>query len=893
MSSPLRTTGITYDATWVHLPSCITTTGDTVAFVYNSTTGNMQTRAETDTASGGTACATSSATHTRVWTYNTYTSTGQLEKITDPLSNVTQYAYSGGILTSITDALSQVTTINTYTNGGQPTKTTDPNSVIRTYTYAPYDGGLQKKLTSTVDTSGGNYTTTYGYDSAGNLTRITMPDSTYSSYTYDNAHRLTKITNANSEYISYTLDELGGRTVSDIYNSSSTLTRKHTATFDALGRMLTDIVWSTTSASMTTTYAYDKNGNATSIEDPRSHTQTQHFDALNRRYQVSDRLSHTTTTTYDAHDRPLTVVDPNSHTTTYTRDGFGRATQIASPDSGTSTYVYDFDDNMTKKTDGATIVTNRTFDALNRELTRTFPADTTQNVSKTYDQSGTISGFNYGFGVGHLTTMTDNAGTMHRQFEERGDITHNQRLDGTAQIDTYAGFDQNNRQWEFVYPDQWMLLYYRDNAGQLTEIDSIQQSGSWVYTGGVPVVSSVTHAPFGPVSGLSFHNGLTKTNTMDLDYRITETKDAGSSNVMDLQYTYDANGNPTAIADTVNAANGQSSITADNDDRLTGSTSGTGGYGVYAWTYDSDGNRSTETLNGGTAITYSYNSGTNQIASLTDSTSTNYVYNGAGEITKQYYGSYYDLAYAFNTQEQLYTPTYQGYGSPSAYFYYNGFGQREGKSASVYWAYSYDLDGRVAQEWSAGGQLADYVYLDGQFVALNEITGYYGGSPTEATYYVSADRLGIPQTVTNGSKAVSWQQFYDPFGFPYSNTNTANIVQDLGFPGQLDDAEDDVAYNGARYYNYLTGSYIQTDPIGLGAGTPNTYTYANSNPFRFTDESGLDINSNDFGQPVPIGSNNGLPAPPSQEVTVQVVDAVLSSDGMGSALRCDRMAVTR
>ncbi len=29
------------------------------------------------------------------------------------------------------------------------------------------------------------------------------------------------------------------------------------------------------------------------------------------------------------------------------------------------------------------------------------------------------------------------------------------------------------------------------------------------------------------------------------------------------------------------------------------------------------------------------------------------------------------------------------------------------------------------------------------------------------------------------------------------------------------------------------------------------------------------------------------------DVTVQVVDAVFSSDGMGSALRCDRMAVTR
>jgi RHS repeat-associated protein len=833
-SGVARTTTIAYDTTWVHLPATVTATGVTTTFTYQSGTGNVLTRTEADTTSGSTPYSTNGTTRTWTNTWGTSGNIGLLLTVTGPRTDVTQtttFAYSGGITTSITDALSHVTTINTSTPGGLPTKITDPNSVVTTYTY----DGRQRLLTKTVDTSGGNYTTTNTYDSAGNLTQIKIPDATHSDYTYDNAHRLTKVTNANSEYVSYTLDAMGGRTEEDIYNSSSTRTRKHTRTFDALERMLTDVGWKDSSTALTTTYAYDAQGNATSITDRRGHATGQSFDALNRLHQVTDRLSHTTTTVYDDHDRVTSVTDPNSHATSYTREGFGYPIQIVSPDSGTTVYHYDLAGNMTKKVDGASVETDATYDKLDRELTRTFPADTTRNISKTYDQTGGT--FGYGDGVGHLTSMTDNAGTMNRQFEERGNVVHHQRLNGTAQIDTYAYYDQNNRNWAYVNPDQWAIEIGRDNAGQVTSLSSHQQSGTWVWTGFTNVVSSVTHFPFGPVSGLTFGNGITKTNTVDLDYRLTETKDAATSSVMDLSYTYDPNNNPTAIADAVNAANGQTSITVDNMDRLTGSTSGTGGFGTLAWTYDANGNRSTEVRNG-TTVTYTYNSGTNQIYGFNDSNNTNYVYNGAGEITKQYYGTYYDLQYAYDVTQQLYQPTYQGSGSPAFSAAYDGFGMRQGKSSNVYWTYGYGVDGTtLIEESSTGGQKVNYVYLDGQLVALNEITG--GGSPTEATYYVHADRLGTPQAVTDGSKSLSWKQFYEPFGWPISTSNPANIVQDFGFPGQIDDAETDVAYNGARYYNYLTGAYVQTDPKGLNAGTTNTYTYANSNPFRFTDVTGL------------------------------------------------------
>ena len=534
------------------------------------------------------------------------------------------------------------------------------------------------------------------------------------------------------------------------------------------------------------------------------------------------------------------VVDPNSHTTSYTRMGFGFPIQIVSPDSGTSVYHYNLAGDMTQKTDGASVETDATYDARDRELTRTFPADSTRNISKTYDQHGTISGFDYGFGIGHLTSMTDNPGTMRRYIDERGNIIHHQRLDGTAQIDTYQYVDQNNRPWTYVNPDQWTIEIWRDNAGQVTGLSSHQQSGAWVWTGFTTVISSVTHLPFGPVSGLSFANGLTKTNTYDLDYRLTETKDAATSSIMDLTYTYDANNNPTAIGDAVNAANAQSSITVDYMDRLTGSTSGTGGYGTLAWTYEANGNRSTEVRNG-TTVTYSYNSGTNQIYGFNDSNNTNYVYNGAGEIVKQYYGSYYDHNYVMDVQEQLYTPISESYGLPSFYAYYDGFGMRQGKSSNVWWQYGYGVDGTtLIEESSGGGQLVNYVYLDGQLIALNEITGYGGGSPTENTYYVHADRLGTPQAVTDGSKTVQWKQLYEPFGLSVSLSNPGNIVQDQLFPGQVYDSETNRPYNGSRYYNPHTGAYIHTDRKDiLETGTTNTHTYAASNPFRFTDESGF------------------------------------------------------
>ena len=124
------------------------------------------------------------------WTY-TYNGTGQLLTAQSPRSDltaITTYGYTGGTLTSITDALSHVTTINTATGGGLPKKI--DRSEQRSDDACPTTP--RNWLTSSViATSAGNLTTSFTYDSAGNLTRTTLPDSSYLAYGYDNAHRPT------------------------------------------------------------------------------------------------------------------------------------------------------------------------------------------------------------------------------------------------------------------------------------------------------------------------------------------------------------------------------------------------------------------------------------------------------------------------------------------------------------------------------------------------------------------------------------------------------------------------------------------------------------------------------------------------------------------------------
>ena len=597
-TSAARTTTIAYDSTWVHLPDSITTPGLTTSFTYDGS-GEQLTKTLTDTTTATAPYSTNGQTRTWKNTWSNFL----LASIQTPNGNTTKYGYdSAGALTSTIDALTHVTNITAHTGGGLPETIVDPNAVTTTLTYDP-----RLRLTSsTVSGTDGTYETTWNYDAAGNLITTTLPDNSFLTNAYDTAHRLIKVTDALGNYTVYTLDALGDRTQTSIYKSGGTLTWQDSGTFDALGRELVDIA----GAGQTTTRTYDPNGNVLTLQDGLNHTTTNTYDALNRLGTSTDANAGVTTPSYDSHDRIISVADANSNSTFYIRDGFGDVIQQTSPDSGAGVFHYDADANLTSKTDALGIVTNQTFDALDRPLKTTYPADPAENVAYTYDQTGT----DFSFGVGRLTSVTDAAGSLTRAYEERGNLTTEVRTNGGTILTTGYTYDGANRIASMTYPDGTLVTYQHDDAGYLATVSATPSASATATT-----IATLSHQPFGPQSTVTYGNGIAETWAYDNSYRATNITDVlSSANLQNLTYAYDNANNVKSITDAVNAANSQT-LGYDVINRLTSAASGTGGYGSLSWKYDKVGNRLTQ-VEGATTATYGYATGTNHLSTITTST---------------------------------------------------------------------------------------------------------------------------------------------------------------------------------------------------------------------------------------------------------------------------------
>ncbi len=203
-SSVARTTTITYDPTFVHLPKTIVTPRRTTNFTYDAH-GNLL----TEVIVAGAA--------TRSFSY-TYTAVGQVLTATDPRGNVTNYAYDAkGDLASVTDALGHVTSITSYDANGRPLTIIDPNGVTTSLTY-----DLRGRLTSQTI---GTLKTAYAYNKTGNLNRVTQPDGSYLAYSYDMADRLTGIADAVGDHIAYTLDAASNLVNEQAFDPSGMLSR--------------------------------------------------------------------------------------------------------------------------------------------------------------------------------------------------------------------------------------------------------------------------------------------------------------------------------------------------------------------------------------------------------------------------------------------------------------------------------------------------------------------------------------------------------------------------------------------------------------------------------------------------------------------------------------------
>ena len=182
---------------------------------------------------------------TSSWTYNQY---GQVLTEDGPrtdVNDVTTYTYYSdtsftgegaaaqghfiGDLQSVTNAASKITSYSKYNKHGQVLESTDANGVLSVNTY-----DLRQRLLSS---SVGGQTTSYSYDAAGQLKKVTLPDTSWVGYDYDDAHRQVAVYDNKGNRTEYQLDNAGNRTGETTKDPGGNLKRQLTRSIDALGRV--------------------------------------------------------------------------------------------------------------------------------------------------------------------------------------------------------------------------------------------------------------------------------------------------------------------------------------------------------------------------------------------------------------------------------------------------------------------------------------------------------------------------------------------------------------------------------------------------------------------------------------------------------------------------------
>jgi RHS repeat-associated protein len=167
-------------------------------------------------------------------------------------------------------------------------------------------------------------------------------------------------------------------------------------------------------------------------------------------------------------------------------------------------------------------------------------------------------------------------------------------------------------------------------------------------------------------------------------------------------------------------------------------------------------------------------------------------------------------------------------------YVYDAFGRRIAKSydGATVLKYLYDGDHCIA-EYDASDNLArKYIFgpcVD-EPICMIEAAGSYAG-----TYYYHFDALGSVVALTNSSGNTVEVYEYDVYG--RVGASDPNHPNRFLFTGREFDKETGLYYYRARYYNPQIGRFLQTDPVGYGAGM-NLYAYCGNNPTNRLDPTG-------------------------------------------------------
>jgi RHS repeat-associated protein len=285
--------------------------------------------------------------------------------------------------------------------------------------------------------------------------------------------------------------------------------------------------------------------------DPLGKVAISYTDVREQVLAVDDRADPTdplvSTYEYDPIGQLVASKDPNGNVTTHAYDLLGRRTATETPDGGLVETVYDNAGNAIAEIDPIqrAAAEEITYDYdFNRLVGINYPDPETPDVTYTYGDN-THQSIN---GAGRVIEIDDGAKNQKLEYDEMGNVaketslikTHAFASDPAANTYvttfTYDGF---GRLQDLTYPDGEVISHGYDSGGHLARVTGANRGFDYVY------LDRLEYDEFGDKAFQRTGNGVTTRYTYDPETRwlSNQLSISPEREIQDLNYTYDDAGN--------------------------------------------------------------------------------------------------------------------------------------------------------------------------------------------------------------------------------------------------------------------------------------------------------------------------------------------------------------
>ncbi|RYF21389.1 MAG: hypothetical protein EOO77_06125, partial [Oxalobacteraceae bacterium] len=478
---------------------------------------------------------------------------------------------------------------------------------------------------------------------------------------------------------------------------------------------------------------------------------------------------------YDDANRPLT-----------------RITAFGTTEATTERTTYTANGQAETVTDGNGNVTTNAYDGFDRILTTTYPGGSYDQLG--YDSNGNVTSRRLRDGQ----TLAYTYDALNRRTFDDNPSTN------VAEVDVSYSYDNLGRLLNAGDGNGWTKTFGYDALGRAT------QQGSNIAN------TTLQYDAAGRMTRQTWNDGFYVTYEYDVAGEMTAIRENGGLAL--ATFAYDNLGRRTSLTRgngtvTTYGYDAASRLTSLNQD-LAGTVRDQG----YTFAYNTAGQVVSRTASndayawtGAVNVDRSY--AVNGLNQYTSAGGTSFSYDGRGNLTNS--GG---TTYQYNSRNQLFM------NAAGQLIYRNPAGEL-GQTPGT----NYDwVNGQLAQE-SGGTVQRRYVYGPG----ADEVLVWYEGAGTSDRRYIHADERGSVVSVSDNAGNAIVVNSYDEYGIPGASNQGR-----FQYTGQAWLPELGMYDYKARMYSPSLGRFMQTDPIGYGAGL-NWYNYVGGDPVNLADPSGL------------------------------------------------------